>query len=90
MVDRKIEVSKLTLINKWTKGALARRRLQKIIITKRIQNLKYPTYENQELKFTDETLFTDKELYLMMDYNRGSRNLVWNNHYIILDKKKLY
>lgn len=25
-----------------------------------------------------------------MDYNRGSKNLVWNNNFIIIDKKKLY
>ena len=78
------------MIKKFTKGALARRRLQKIIYTKRIQNLRYPTYKNEELEDTEETLFTDKEIFLMMDYDRGSKNLVWNNNFIIIDKKKLY
>lgn len=36
MQDRKMEVAKLNLIKKWTKGALARRRLLKIILTKRL------------------------------------------------------
>jgi len=51
-------------------------------------DLKYPCYNGHEVGHTEETLFTDKELFLMLDYERGSKNLVWNNFFIEIDKKK--
>ena len=42
------------------------------------------------MSHTEETLFTDKELFLMLDYERGSKNLVWNNFMVEIDKKKQY
>lgn len=36
MVQRKIKTKHLDIINKWAKGALARRRLTKLVLTKSI------------------------------------------------------
>lgn len=52
--------------------------------------LKYPEYDGHELKATTETLFTDKELFIMLDYDRGSRNKVWNNFFNPIGKGKFY
>jgi hypothetical protein len=44
MVDMKIKIKDVNAINKWAKGAVARRKLTKLVLTKTIQNLKYPEY----------------------------------------------
>lgn len=59
-------------------------------IFNRFLDLKYPCYNGNELGHTEETLFSDKEMFLMLDYERGSKNLVWNNFFIEIDKKKQY
>lgn len=40
--------------------------------------------------FTDETLLTEKELFIQLDYQRGSKNLVWNNFEKEIGKNKTY
>lgn len=45
MKTRKIKSKDLAIINKWTKGAMARRKFVKLVLTKTIQNLRYPCYK---------------------------------------------
>ena len=52
--------------------------------------LPYPEYEGHEVKNTEETLFTDKELFIMTDYGHGGRELAWNNFVIPIGKEKYY
>jgi len=52
--------------------------------------LPYPEYEGQEVKNTEETLFTDKELFIMIDYHHGGKELAWNNFVIPIGKEKYY
>ena len=52
--------------------------------------LPYPEYEGQEVKNTEETLFTDKELFIMIDYHHGGKELAWNNFVIPIGKEKFY
>ena len=53
-------------------------------------DLRYPVYVEHELKNSEETLFTDKELFIMMDHNRGGKGLAWNNFQIPIGKDKYY
>ena len=52
--------------------------------------LPYPVYEENEIKNSEETLFTDKELFIMLDWNRGGKELAWNNFLIPIGKDKFY
>lgn len=88
--DRKIAVTDLATLLKWTKGALTRRRVIKAITIKEIQQLKYPTYEEQELVETELPLFSDSELMEMLDYEKGSKNLIWNNTFVAIGEGKEY
>ena len=113
-----IPMKDVNSISKWTKGALARRRFKKLILTKKIQGkheipmnflwnhwplitqyshtfifwiaLPYPEYDGNEIKNSEETLFTDKELFIMLDWNRGGKELAWNNFEIPIGKDKFY
>lgn len=59
-VERKIYLKDLLVLQKWTKGALARRHLRKNKICNDIANLKYPTYEDNQLTTTNDSLLTQK------------------------------
>jgi len=85
-----VPVKTVEAISKWTKGALARRRFKKIIITKNIQELKFPEYVGNELRSSNENLFSDKEIFLLLDYERGSKNKVWNNFFNLIGEDKYY
>jgi hypothetical protein len=62
--ERTIPVSNLQVIEKWGKGALARRRLRKTIASKQLAGLKYPEWKENKLVASDQTLLSDKELFL--------------------------
>jgi len=85
-----IKMKDVNSISKWTKGALARRRFKKLVLTKKIQALPYPVYEGNDIQYSEETLFTDKEMFIMVDYNRGGKELAWNNFQIPIGKDKFY
>ena len=51
----------------------------------------YPMYdENNHLVPSSERLMTEKELFIQLDYERGSKNLVWNNFFVEIGKNKKY
>jgi len=52
--------------------------------------LPYPVYEGNDIQYSEETLFTDKEMFIMVDYNRGGKELAWNNFQIPIGKDKFY
>jgi len=52
--------------------------------------LKYPDYQDENLVNSEKSLFTDKELFIMLDYESGGKGLVWNNFYIDIGKNKKY
>jgi hypothetical protein len=103
VVERKIKVKDLNTLSKWAKGAVARRRLRKLIVTARIASklkigfsdsfdldLKYPEYHNEKLVDSEEMLFTQKEIFLQLDYERGGKDLAWNNFFVEIGKNKKY
>jgi hypothetical protein len=53
-------------------------------------DLKYPEYQKDRLTSSDETLFSQKEVTDMLDYKKGSKNLVWNNFFKEIGKNKHY
>jgi hypothetical protein len=52
--------------------------------------LKFPEYVGNELRSSNETLFSDKEIFLLLDYERGSKNKVWNNFFNLIGEDKYY
>lgn len=53
-------------------------------------DLKYPEYKEGKLTHSDKTLFTDKEMFLMLDYETGGKGLAWNNFFVEIGKNKKY
>ena len=47
-------------------------------------------YNENTLVDSEKPLFTDKELYLMLNYERGGKGLVWNNFFKEVAKGKQY
>ena len=39
---------------------------------------------------SDRQLFTDKELFIQLDYESGGKGLVWNNFFLEIGKNKKY
>ena len=62
--ERTIPLQNLQVLEKWGKGAIARRRLRKIIASKQLAGLKYPEWKENKLVASDQTLMSDKELFL--------------------------
>ena len=52
--------------------------------------MKYPVYKGRELVASDEALMSDKELFIQLDYDRGGKNLCWNNFFVEIGKNKEY
>ena len=52
--------------------------------------LRYPEYRGDELVPAEDTLFTEKELFLILDCERGGKNLVWNNFFNEIGPEKQY
>mmetsp|Transcript_22951 Transcript_22951/g.35384 ORF Transcript_22951/g.35384 Transcript_22951/m.35384 type:complete len:84 (+) Transcript_22951:72-323(+) len=73
---------------RWTHGALVRRRIQKQIALAKLADLKYPTYEGNDLVSTDSTLFTPEDMKEMLNCKGSAKNLYWNNFFIDLGKGK--
>jgi len=70
MKERKIPVKDMKIIEKWAQGASARRKFKKLVIQKQLQSLKYPEYKDNTIMSTEESLFTEKEIFLMTDAAR--------------------
>jgi hypothetical protein len=88
MQERKVPMMNVNVLNKWAAGAIARRKFKRIIITKMIAELKYPKYEEKTITWTADKLLTDQELFIIMDFKRGSKTLVWNNFFKDIGKNK--
>jgi hypothetical protein len=90
MKEHKVPMKQVNILNKWAAGAIARRRFKRIVLTKQIGELRYPKYEDKALSWSEERLFTDQELFVIMDFKRGSKSLVWNNFFKDIGKNKQY
>ena len=82
MKTRTIKGKDLNTIQKWTSGALARRRFKRLVQMKSIGGLKKPVYENGKLVSTKEELYKDSELAYLMDYQAGGKGLYWNTKWV--------
>jgi hypothetical protein len=83
-------MKEVNILNKWAAGAIARRKFKRVILTKQIGELKYPVYSEKSIEWTKDRLFTDQELFVIMDFKRGSKSLVWNNFFKDIGKNKQY
>jgi hypothetical protein len=73
MQERKVPMKQVNILNKWAAGAIARRKFKRIVLTKMIAELKYPQYKDKTITWSDEKLLTDQELFIIMDFKRGSK-----------------
>jgi len=87
MIERKIPMKDVDVINKWAKGAQARRNVKKMIASHAIATLKYPSYDGEQLVDTQEALMTDKEADDLIDPKHG---MFWNNNKVDIGKGKKY
>jgi hypothetical protein len=53
-------------------------------------HLKYPEWKENKLVASDQTLLSDKELFLQLDYNYGGKDLYWNNFFVSIGRNKHY
>ena len=83
-------MKQVNILNKWAAGAIARRRFKRIILTKTIAELKYPKYVDKTVSWTDDKLLSDQELFIILDFKKGSKTLVWNNFFKDIGKNKQY
>ena len=90
MQQHKVPMDKVNVLNKWAAGAIARRKFKRVILTKMIANLKYPEYKDKQMAWTKECLLSEQELFIIMDFKRGSKTLVWNNFFKDIGKNKQY
>jgi len=54
------------------------------------EGLKYPCYQEKEIVCTGEELLSDKDLFVLMNYESGSQILYWNNLWVDIGKGKKY
>ena len=90
MKTRTIASKDLNTIQKWTSGALARRRFKRLVQMKSIGDLKKPIYKDGKLIATDETLYKDSELAYHTDYQAGGKGLYWNTKWVDIQKGRMY
>ena len=90
MKQRIIPAKDLKTIQKWTNGAIARRRFKRMVQMKQIGGLKKPAYENGKLVSTKQVLLDDKELAYQMDYKAGGKGLYWNTKTVDIQKGRTY
>jgi len=88
--EHKVPMKQVNILSKWAAGAIARRKFKRLIVTKQIAELKYPEYQEKSIVWTDERLLSDQELFIIMDFKRGSKSLVWNNFFKDIGKNKQY
>ena len=77
-------------IERWTKKALTRRRFVKFISVKKIADLRYPIFKGDQITFTDEYLFSEEDISLILDYDREGRNRRWNNNWVDIGNGNMY
>jgi hypothetical protein len=51
-------------------------------------DLKYFELKDNKLIETDQVLFTEKEIFFMLDSKKDGKDLWWNNVWRILDDRK--
>lgn len=90
MEDRTITAKELKILERWGRGALARRKVKKMVQTMRIANLKKPIYREGKLVFTDKKLLSNDDLAFQLSSNGGARNLYWNTQLIDIGKGRKY
>jgi len=78
----------LNSINKWARGAIARRQFRKLVLTMQIAGLKYPEYQGEKLEKSDKPLLTEKELFLQLSWEADGKDLYWNNFFVDIGKNK--
>lgn len=57
---------------------------------KAIANLRYPRFEDDKIEFSDEPLFSDEDLALILDFDQEGANRRWNNNWIDVGDGNLY
>jgi len=90
MKERKILNKDIKTIEKWTKGALARRRFKKMVIVSQFTKLRKPVYDDGKREYLQEVLFNDDDIAYQIDWKAGGKGLSFNTKTVDLPKGKTY
>ena len=87
-----IPMKEVKIIEKWTTGAVARRRFKKFVQIKTIACQKKPIYKNGKLVKTNEVLLTDDEVAYQLSTKPGGggKGLYWNTRVKDIKKGRKY
>ena len=92
--ERTIPHRELQIINKWTKGALARRAWLRTINLNKLANLRVPSHwdkASRTLVYSKETLMSEKEVFAQFDRKAGAaKTLYWNGFHKHIGEGKTY
>lgn len=88
--DRVIPMKEIQIIEKWTTGAIARRRFKKFVQVKSIACQKKPVYKNGKLIKTDEVLMTDDDVAYQLSHKAGGKGHYWNTRFVDIQKGRKY
>ena len=90
MKERKILAKDVKTIEKWTQGALARRRFKKLVYLSQFTALQKPCYKDGKLTNTKDVLFSDDDIGYLTDYKAGGKGLCFNTKVVDIPKGRNY